>query len=151
MATWYHKGRTPFPVDTIDRGSVVIVPRTKFQAHEHAVAHLVKAGVVVRVADAVVAVQAQVAEPTSAAEVASSALFEQPVVKVQEAPPSSEEPQPEEHVEPEVASSGPSSVSDVDSDVVGSSAQVEAEAERVDGESAAPEKKQNRSSKRGRH
>lgn len=147
MATWYHKGRTPVSVDTIDRGSVVIVPRVRFQAHEHAVAHLVKAGVIVRVADAVVQAPAPVPEPELAVEVMPPVLFEQPAER--EVSPPLEEPRPEQQEEPE-ASEGTGSVSDGDSDVVGSATQVEAEAERADGDPAAPEKKQSRSSKRGR-
>lgn len=40
MAHWYYRGKTTAPVTIPNRGTVVITPRTRFEAPEAAVAHL---------------------------------------------------------------------------------------------------------------
>jgi len=146
MASWYFKGRTPHVVDTSDRGSVIVTRGTKFQAHEHAVAHLVRAGIVVaqperRPVDA----PAQALIPTVKAQVEAPVV----VIVASPAPVAPEELPPGQDETSEDIESF--SDSDGDSDVVGSSAQVEgsADAERDDGE-AVPEKKQSESRRKRR-
>lgn len=72
MPTWYYKGMTPAPVDTIDRGSVVVTRGKRFQATEAQVARLLRAGLVVRMPEpqeAVVSTETAPVAPDPVAEV----------------------------------------------------------------------------------
>jgi hypothetical protein len=143
MATWYYKGTTPAPVEIPGRGSVVIRPKSRFEAPITSVSHLVRSGLVVEVVS-----QKRATDPV-----------DPPVANVNHPPPepsalASEAPQAEEasvEEKPIVEDVG----SDVDQDVVGSAsqaAQAEVEAGSEDGPGASPpvEQKEQSSARRRR-
>jgi hypothetical protein len=62
LPTYYYSGRVTAPISDPDRGSVVLVPRSKFEASASAVHHLVKAGLCKRLPDPPKKVEVPVAE-----------------------------------------------------------------------------------------
>jgi len=53
MPRWYYRGRNTTPINIPDKGSIVLRPRDRFEAPASAVARLVSAGLVTRLADRV--------------------------------------------------------------------------------------------------